>query len=149
MSVDSMKTQLIAIFALAILLIGCTSNPQDLAAKQPARNSTLQANSYAQDNNLSVVQNQTPPASISIILTAAEVAKHSAKGDCWLIIHGVVYDLSNFTTHPGGDAYVPYCGTDATEAYATKGGKGQPHSTRADSMLPNFEVGPLGQTVSR
>ena len=149
MSVDSMKTQLIAIFALAILLIGCTSNPQDLAAKQPARNSTLQANSYAQDNNLSVVQNQTPPASISIILTAAEVAKHSAKGDCWLIINGVVYDLSNFTTHPGGDAYVPYCGTDATEAYATKGGKGQPHSTRADSMLPNFEVGPLGQTVSR
>ncbi len=144
-----MKTQLIAIFALAILLIGCTSNPQDLAAKQPARNSTLQANSYAQDNNLSVVQNQTPPASISIILTAAEVAKHSAKGDCWLIINGVVYDLSNFTTHPGGDAYVPYCGTDATEAYATKGGKGQPHSTRADSMLPNFEVGPLGQTVSR
>ena len=144
-----MKTQLIAIFALAILLIGCTSNPQDLAAKQPARNSTLQANSYAQDNNLSVVQNQTPPASISIILTAAEVAKHSAKGDCWLIINGVVYDLSNFTTHPGGDAYVPYCGTDATEAYATKGGKGQPHSARANSMLPNFEVGPLGQTVSR
>jgi fatty acid desaturase len=32
-----------------------------------------------------------------------EVAKHSRPGDCWFVIHGVVYDASKFCAHhPGG-----------------------------------------------
>ena len=140
-----MRIQLLAIFAFALLLAGCTINPQDLGTKQTPRAGGAGALNATSDQTA----NQTAPTANSITLTTAEVAKHSAKGDCWMIINGTVYDLSNFTTHPGGDAYVPYCGTDATEAYATKGGRGRPHSARAESMLPNFEVGPLGQTVSR
>lgn len=58
-----------------------------------------------------------------------------------MAINGSVYDLSAFSNHPGGEAYVPYCGTDATQAYATKGGMGRPHSGNAVSMLPRYFIG--------
>lgn len=76
-------------------------------------------------------------------LTAAEVAKHNTAGDCWLIISGNVYNLTGFVDHPGGDAYVKYCGTDATEPFNTKDGRGKPHSAEAQAMMVDFLVGPL------
>lgn len=31
-----------------------------------------------------------------------EIVKHDKPGDCWVVIHGKVYDLSNFVKiHPG------------------------------------------------
>lgn len=80
-------------------------------------------------------------------LTMAEIARHSTANDCWMVIGGSVYDLSSFTNHPGGSTYVPYCGTDATVAFNTKGGTGSSHSGIAVSMLPQFLMGTLGQAV--
>ena len=35
--------------------------------------------------------------------TLAEVAKHNTDADCWLVIEGVVYDVTEFLSeHPGG-----------------------------------------------
>lgn len=43
--------------------------------------------------------------------TAAEVAKHTAPDDCWLIIRGSVYDVSGWgATHPGGVVVYTYGG---------------------------------------
>ena len=98
-------------------------------------------------------QNQTqatnaPIANTSVTLTSAEVAKHSVFGDCWMIISDKVYDMSDFTNHPGGTAYVPYCGTDATVGFETKGGRGA-HSVNAHAMLDNYYIGDFGQTIAR
>ncbi|VVC00016.1 Cytochrome b5-like Heme/Steroid binding domain protein [uncultured archaeon] len=156
-----MKAMFIAIVALALLFAGCTANPQDLAAKAPAKNSLGQgtgANQQATGLNQVIINphgaeqtggqgQQQNAATGQITLSAAEVAKHSSKGDCWMTINGNVYDLSSFTTHPGGDAYVPYCGTEATAAFETKGGTGKTHSSNAAALLPNFLVGAIGQTV--
>jgi cytochrome b involved in lipid metabolism len=36
--------------------------------------------------------------------TFEEVEKHNKKDDCWMIIHGKVYDVTNFLVeHPGGE----------------------------------------------
>lgn len=83
----------------------------------------------------------TPSGQGNSAITLAVLATHNTAADCWMAINGSVYDLSNFSSHPGGMAYVPYCGTDATSAYDTKGGTGKPHSANAHAMLPQYYVG--------
>lgn len=53
------------------------------------------------------------------LVSAVEVAKHDRRDDCWVIIHGKVYDLTTFLAeHPGGEAVIlKYAGKDATKAF--------------------------------
>lgn len=48
-----------------------------------------------------------------------EVAKHNTKGDLWVVVKGVVLDLSNWLEeHPGGvQAILNFMGRDATEEF--------------------------------
>ncbi|KAH7155808.1 FAD binding domain-containing protein [Dactylonectria estremocensis] len=48
-----------------------------------------------------------------------EVAKHNTKGDLWVVVKGVVMDLSNWLEeHPGGvQAILNFMGRDATEEF--------------------------------
>ncbi|KAJ3477832.1 hypothetical protein NLI96_g10195 [Meripilus lineatus] len=52
-------------------------------------------------------------------LTGPEVAAHSTRDSCWIIVHGNVYDVTDFLDeHPGGSKIIlKYAGKDATEAY--------------------------------
>merc|ERR1719188_1304598 len=51
--------------------------------------------------------------------SAEEVAKHTVKGDCWVILHGKVLNVSNFLSqHPGGElAILTFGGKDATAEF--------------------------------
>ena len=51
--------------------------------------------------------------------SAADVAKHAADNDCWVIIADQVYDVTNFLSeHPGGKkAIMLFAGKDATEEF--------------------------------
>ncbi|TKA32068.1 hypothetical protein B0A50_01315 [Salinomyces thailandicus] len=52
-------------------------------------------------------------------LTGQEVAKHNNAEDCWVIIHGRAYDVTEFLPeHPGGPKIIlKYAGKDGTEQY--------------------------------
>ena len=51
--------------------------------------------------------------------TKEEVKKHNTKDDCWLIIKGQVYNVTEFLSiHPGGSSIVVSVGgQDATEYF--------------------------------
>lgn len=53
------------------------------------------------------------------MLQLEEIAKHSTKQDCWVIVHGQVYDVTDFIDqHPGGAGIIlKYAGKDATKAF--------------------------------
>ncbi|VBB83816.1 Putative Mitochondrial precursor of cytochrome b2 [Podospora comata] len=52
-------------------------------------------------------------------LTGVEVAKHKSADDCWVIVHGRAYDVTDFLPeHPGGSKIIlKYAGKDATEEF--------------------------------
>ncbi|KAI0688164.1 glyoxylate dehydrogenase [Cerioporus squamosus] len=53
------------------------------------------------------------------VLTGPQVAEHASRESCWIIVHGKVYDVTDFLDeHPGGSKIIlKYAGKDATEAY--------------------------------
>ena len=53
------------------------------------------------------------------MLTAEQVAQHNKADDCWVILGGKVYDVTDFLEdHPGGKkAILVYAGRDATEEF--------------------------------
>lgn len=85
----------------------------------------------------------------AVSLTLAEVAKHNSAGDCWIVIEGNVYEATGYLSlHPGGAArIIPFCGSDATTAFVTKGGKGS-HSGVAVSQLSSLLLGKVNSTAA-
>src|SRR5690606_7910927 len=51
--------------------------------------------------------------------TMEEIAKHNTKDDVWVVVKGVVMDLTNWLDeHPGGpQAILNFMGRDATEEF--------------------------------
>lgn len=49
----------------------------------------------------------------------SEVKKHNKKDDCWVIVHGKVYDVTEFIpSHPGGQKVIlKFAGKDATKRF--------------------------------
>ena len=81
------------------------------------------------------------PVSTSLPLTSDEVKKHNSASDCWSIIDGVVYDLSNWVdSHPGGSSRITaICGKDGTSNFLGQ----HSNSNSAKSRLKGFELGKL------
>ncbi|KGO56442.1 Alpha-hydroxy acid dehydrogenase, FMN-dependent [Penicillium expansum] len=52
-------------------------------------------------------------------LTRQEINRHNNQETCWVVIHGAVYDVTDFLdSHPGGAAVILRCaGKDATEDF--------------------------------
>ena len=52
-------------------------------------------------------------------LTLEEVAKHTTKDDCWVVVNGDVLDVTKFLPdHPGGElAILTFAGKDASEEF--------------------------------
>ena len=82
----------------------------------------------------SVVGERQTPAFVSW----SELKKHSDAQDCWLAIHGVVYDVTDFAAvHPGGDIISAFGGRDASDEFEAF------HTARVRSRLRTLRVGEL------
>lgn len=68
--------------------------------------------------------------------TRAQVQQHNKRTDGWIIIHGVVYDVTAYLAHhPGLDIIHDYLGKDATEDF-----NAIPHSSYAKKLLTESEL---------
>lgn len=56
---------------------------------------------------------------MSCTYTWREVEKHNTKDDCWIVLEGKVYDVTDYIQrHPGGSAIIlKNAGTDCTEKF--------------------------------
>ncbi len=74
----------------------------------------------------------------TIALTKEEVSKHNNKSDCWSIIDGYVYNLTNWVDqHPGGPSFITsMCGRDGTSSFLGK----HSSSSSAKSRLKSYEL---------
>ena len=88
----------------------------------------------------------TPPEPEIPTYSLEEISLHNSPEDCWLVLHGMVYDVTGFdTTHPGGEAILLGCGTDATDLFEERPTDGSTHSDTAREFLPNFYIGDLSE----
>ncbi|KAJ5118487.1 Cytochrome b5 [Penicillium atrosanguineum] len=69
-----------------------------------------------------------------------DVAAHKSKTDMWIVIHGQVFDITEYLhDHPGGaDVLIETAGTDATAEYEDVG-----HSEDAREIMQPYLVGVL------
>lgn len=87
------------------------------------------------------------------VYTVAQVAEHNTKTDCWTIIEGSVYDITeHIPTHEGGDEIVRACGIDGTTLFMQRRtaegeivGSGTSHSAQAMQQLEHHKIGTVSQ----
>lgn len=98
-------------------------------------------------DSVSVQPPATPPSTSTTTaagITIAELAVHASSTDCWLAIDGNAYDVTNYLgDHPGGSRTItPWCGKEASTAFATEDGRGE-HSSDAYALLADYLLGPF------
>ncbi|CAL1711463.1 unnamed protein product [Somion occarium] len=80
-------------------------------------------------------------ATVKAPLSGQEVAKHNSRESCWIIVHGNVYDVTEFLDdHPGGSKIIlKYAGKDATAEYDPI----HPPNAITDNLPPEKHLGPV------
>ncbi|KAJ3925390.1 MAG: FMN-dependent dehydrogenase-domain-containing protein [Lentinula lateritia] len=75
------------------------------------------------------------------MLSGKEVAQHNGRESCWIIVHGKVYDVTEFLNdHPGGSRIIlKYAGKDATQEYDPI----HPPDAITSNLPPEKHLGPV------
>jgi len=96
-----------------------------------------------------IISFEEPPQDIEAPLAYAseQVSAHSAEDDCWMIINGKVYDVTQYIPfHPGGKMILGGCGKDATELFMTRPTNlNTPHPEEAFQKLEDYYIGDFRQ----
>merc|ERR1712048_398509 len=81
--------------------------------------SALAGGSYEDNMNKSTAKAEASGGGGAPGFTLEEVAKHTTKADCWVVVAGQVLNVTNFLSqHPGGElAILTFAGKDATEEF--------------------------------
>ena len=89
-------------------------------------------------NNLQQGGGADKPAELRNI-SADELKKHNMEDDCWVVLHGLVYDLTDFVEeHPAGpESITELAGQDGTEEF---------QAVHGENILEDFD--PIGKFVS-
>jgi len=106
------------------------TSPSSFAGASP---SNPQSSDASEPQKVKEMPKQIDKRKIKAIFSEDEVSKHCTEDDCWMIIHGGVYDITTyFSYHPGGKrALLKFAGKDGTENV-------QFHSSKMMYLLDNY-----------
>jgi flavocytochrome c len=87
--------------------------------------------------SLATTNQKAEKPSADRVVSLVELQKHSTSDDCWVAIHGTVYDLTDFAEeHPAGaESIFALAGKDGTDAFSAVHNKG---------MLEEFDEEVIG-----
>jgi cytochrome b involved in lipid metabolism len=86
---------------------------------------------YDEDGNKIIKLKGRPTTTNEVNLD--DVKEHSSKEDCWLVVDDRVFDVTEYVDkHPGGEAILKGCGTDATSLFDAK------HEDKARDILDEY-----------
>lgn len=89
--------------------------------------------------NTNVNINTNTSVNTSTSTNISDVSKHNTPQDCWTIVNGVVYNITDYVSngqHPGGKIVQSMCGVDATKIYNSL----HVHSQNADNILEQYRI---------
>lgn len=141
----SYKKLLSILFMSFLIFTACSNddekNEEDNKQVKDTSQNTGGSQSSSTDNDLDDQASSPNSSTLSRTLTPyslEEIAKHDQEGDCWLVLEGQVYDVSDFVPrHPGEDAILQGCGLpDATPLF-----EGVGHSQSAKLKTSEFLIG--------
>jgi hypothetical protein len=97
---------------------------------------------WLEDTDMAVPNAVIPPVTTESTISLSEVALHATTDDCWSVVNGNVYDLTQWINeHPGGSSPIEsMCGVDASTMFNNQhNGQGEP-----EAALANFQIGIVG-----
>lgn len=152
-----MKSSVIAIVGVIVLVIigyfVFMGSDDDTSESANLTNTPTQTENIDVENEPIQTEDDLTGSDGATTFTLAEVQTHASEDDCWTVIDGVVYDITQYVaSHPGGDEILRACGADGSSLFNSRKtedgetvGSGTPHSSRAQSSLSQFEIGTLAQ----
>lgn len=128
------KISLAVLTISSVFLMGCSSTPKvNTVPETPSTEAEMQTE----------IQTESTTENPQSTYTLAEVGQHNSASDCWLVISGSVYNVTDFIpNHPGGEEIVKGCGKDATSLFT---GEHEHQEGNAAAQLPALKIGTLAE----
>ncbi len=134
----------LALLAISVLLACAPTG--GTGATIPLEAPPLEENESPAEADPQAIENEAaePAASEASvpIFTLEDVALHNTETDCWLVVNGMVLDVTGFiASHPGERAILNGCGKDATALFEGVSN----HVGRAFGLLSSYQIGTLAE----
>lgn len=119
-------------------LLECTVFGTKIGRSIPIKSRDVRTKS---DTNYPIEQKSSLTPESSRRISVTDLSSHNHSHDCWVCIHGAVYDLTEFAEdHPGGpESILSLCGKDGTQEF---------DSIHSRSIMDDFYENRIGLLVN-
>lgn len=144
----------VGLIAIGVVAFIATSEDEEGADINTSTQQTTETPPTTPANETSTPADDLGQEQTETLYKAEEVATRNTESECWTVIDGMVYDITEYLPrHPGGNTILQACGTDGTSLFTERTtqegepvGSGTPHSSNAASQLADLKIGILDTT---
>jgi cytochrome b involved in lipid metabolism len=131
----------VALIGIVLFLVGCTNNKDipktesTYSANESENTKTKSVDNQVDNNNADTITDQ------GTAFTIEEVSQHASKSNCWMIINGNVYNVTEYIlSGQHKPVIIDGCGIDATSLFDEV----KKHTgTKAQNLLKKYYIGVL------